>query len=68
MKMIKENISNVEDIFEMLDSLIKEQSRFNWDSFYGDREKDVPFFINAPDENLIEYFEKKGLNRRKCLN
>lgn len=41
----------------MLDSLIKEENRFNWDNFYSDRERKVPFFENKPDENLAEYFQ-----------
>jgi len=56
---LKETIYNYDDLLNMLDQLIKENSRFNWDNFYSDREKNIPFFVNHPDENLVEYFENK---------
>ncbi|WP_409302708.1 class I SAM-dependent methyltransferase [Peribacillus sp. SCS-155] len=55
-----EMIETHEDLLKMLDQLLQEQRRFDWDSFYQDRERKVPFFINSPDENLVTYF-KKGL-------
>lgn len=33
-----------------------------WDQFYADRERDVPFFVTKPDENLVEYLDR-GLVR-----
>lgn len=53
-----ETIYNYDDLLEMLDQLLKENARFDWDNFYSDRERNVPFFANHPDENLVEYFEK----------
>lgn len=50
-----------EDILNMLDALLKEQSKLNWDTFYSDRNRPVPFFVNAPDENLVQYFENNWL-------
>ncbi|WP_195575875.1 class I SAM-dependent methyltransferase [Paenibacillus sp. 1001270B_150601_E10] len=52
-----ETIYSNEDILNMLDSLLKEQSKFNWDAFYSERGRPVPFFVNAPDENLVQYFK-----------
>jgi len=57
-----ETIYCKEDIVAMLDSLLKEQSKFNWDSFYSERDRIVPFFINAPDENLVQYFNSNLLS------
>lgn len=57
-----------EDLLEMLDELLKEESHFNWDNFYSDRERKVPFFINFPDENLVNYFETKHFTAGKVLD
>ncbi|MDR4904773.1 class I SAM-dependent methyltransferase [Bacillus mycoides] len=63
---MKETISSYEDLLDMLDSLLREPTQF-WDNFYSNREKGVPFFTNKPDENLVNYFEKKLLNPGKVL-
>ncbi|MBS8264386.1 class I SAM-dependent methyltransferase [Mesobacillus boroniphilus] len=64
---MKETINSYEDLLRMLDHLLKEESEFSWDNFYSDRERKVPFFENHPDENLVEYIEKKRLNAGKAL-
>ncbi|CEG28780.1 class I SAM-dependent methyltransferase [Bacillus sp. B-jedd] len=64
---MKEVIDSYEDVLLMLDELLKEESRFNWDTFYSDRDRKVPFFANVPDENLVEYFEKNLLKPGKVL-
>ncbi|SFC55409.1 Methyltransferase domain-containing protein [Bacillus sp. OV322] len=64
---MKEAISTYDDILVMLDHLLKEQSKFNWDHFYSERDRGVPFFVNSPDENLVSYFENKILRRGKVL-
>jgi SAM-dependent methyltransferase len=63
---VKETISSYEDLLNMLDSLLREPTQF-WDDFYSNREKEIPFFTNKPDENLVSYFEKKLLNSGKVL-
>ncbi|MFK4316543.1 SAM-dependent methyltransferase [Bacillus sp. RC218] len=63
---MKETISSYEDLLNMLDSLLREPAQF-WDDFYSNREKEIPFFTNKPDENLVSYFEKKLLNSGKVL-
>lgn len=63
---MKETISSYEDLLNMLDSLLREPSQF-WDDFYSNREKEIPFFTNKPDENLVSYFEKKLLNSGRVL-
>ncbi|SFS77121.1 bifunctional 2-polyprenyl-6-hydroxyphenol methylase/3-demethylubiquinol 3-O-methyltransferase UbiG [Paenibacillus sp. BC26] len=64
---MKESILSYDDVLNMLDTLLKEQSRFNWDNFYSDREKEVPFFVNLPDENLVQYFNRGYLKSGKVL-
>ncbi|OCA81574.1 methyltransferase [Bacillus sp. FJAT-27225] len=54
---MREMIHDFDDLLLMLDELLKEQSRFDWNSFYTNREKKVPFFANNPDENLVNYFD-----------
>lgn len=41
----------------MLDSLLREPTGF-WNEFYSNREKGIPFFVNKPDENLVDYFNE----------
>jgi SAM-dependent methyltransferase len=59
---VEESIYNYDDLLVMLDNLLKEKARFNWDTFYSEREREIPFFVNAPDENLVSYYEKGLLN------
>ena len=63
---LKENINSYEDILYMLDSLLREPTEF-WDDFYYDREKKIPFFENKPDENLVNYFNKKIFKQGNVL-
>ncbi|WP_211750199.1 class I SAM-dependent methyltransferase [Paenibacillus sp. Marseille-Q4541] len=65
---MKETIQSIEDVLTMLDELLKEESKFNWNSFYSDREKPVPFFANAPDENLVQYVQTNLLKPGKALD
>ena len=64
---MKETINSYEDILMMLDHLLKEETHFNWDNFYSDRNRKVPFFENHPDENLIEYLETKKVTAGRVL-
>ncbi|MFC3209649.1 class I SAM-dependent methyltransferase [Planomicrobium okeanokoites] len=54
---MSETIRTNEDLLDMLDSLLREPSGF-WNEFYSNREKGIPFFVNKPDENLVDYFNK----------
>ncbi|MGD6873523.1 class I SAM-dependent methyltransferase [Sutcliffiella horikoshii] len=61
--MAKEIINN-EDLYEMLDGLLREPGAF-WNDFYKDRNKEIPFFkVNGPDENLVSYLENGLLPKR----
>ncbi len=64
--LLSETISSYEDLLEMLDSLLREPTTF-WNDFYADRERSIPFFANKPDENLVDYFEKKIIHPGKVL-
>ncbi|WP_409295507.1 class I SAM-dependent methyltransferase [Peribacillus sp. SCS-26] len=66
--MREEVIHSQEDILSMLDTLLEEKKRFNWDSFYEDRERKVPFFENLPDENLADYLQRGWIKQGKALD
>lgn len=63
---LSETIYNYEDLLEMLDSLLREPTKF-WNDFYEDREKEIPFFENLPDENLVNYFDRELLGSGEVL-
>ena len=63
---MKETIQSTEDILDMLDSLLREPTGF-WNEFYSNREKGIPFFVNKPDENLVEYFETRRVQPGNVL-
>lgn len=65
---MKERIHSVEDVLTMLDVLLREESKFSWNSFYSNREQPVPFFANAPDENLVQYVDTGLLKPGKALD
>lgn len=50
----------------MLDSLLRSAEPF-WNEFYANREKNVPFFENVPDENLVSYIQKESVSKGKVL-
>lgn len=62
----KEAIYQLSDILDMLDGLFRDEGKW-WDRFYSDRAKPVPFFVNSPDENLVEYFDHLPLHGGKVL-
>ncbi|MCM3733304.1 class I SAM-dependent methyltransferase [Fictibacillus nanhaiensis] len=50
-------VTKNEHVYDMLDSLLRDEGAF-WNSFYEDRNKKIPFFVDAPDENLVNYLER----------
>jgi hypothetical protein len=44
-----------EGLLELLDELVDGKSAASWDAFYADRSKQIPFFGDTPDENLVEW-------------
>lgn len=64
--MNKETIKHATDILNMLDTFMREPEPF-WNGFYRDRSKEVPFFVNQPDENLVSYFESGVLTEGSML-
>ncbi|PWR71287.1 class I SAM-dependent methyltransferase [Methanospirillum lacunae] len=61
-------IRSNEDIFLMLDDLLKKPDADWWDAFYADKTKPVPFFRCIPDENLHSYIEQNIFTRGRILD
>lgn len=61
-----ESIYTTDDLLNMLDSLMRNEGDW-WDGFYADRDKGIPFFINAPDESLVNWFERGLMKPSRVL-
>jgi cyclopropane fatty-acyl-phospholipid synthase-like methyltransferase len=61
-----EVISTPDDLLNMLDALLRNEGQW-WDTFFRDRDKPIPFFVNAPDESLVSYFEHGQMKPGKAL-
>ncbi len=59
-------VKNNDDLYELLDSLLKEPTEF-WDTFYQDKEKNIPFFCDSPDEHLVKYMDSEMIQPRNVL-
>ncbi|MGG0656643.1 class I SAM-dependent methyltransferase [Rummeliibacillus pycnus] len=64
---MKKDITNDEDLKKMLDCSLRDSETF-WNEFYSNRERNIPFFENKPDENLVSYFKLGYLNAGKALD
>lgn len=51
----------------MLDHKFRKPEQF-WDPFYSNRKRPVPFFKNAPDENLVSYYERDLIRLGKAMD
>jgi len=67
-KFDEELIVTTEDTLRMLDNIIDRRDNKWWNEFYLNRKKEVPFFKNIPDENLISYCQSHILNGGKALD
>ncbi|MCA1053784.1 class I SAM-dependent methyltransferase [Rossellomorea aquimaris] len=63
---MKETIHNEEELFDMLDTYIREPEEF-WTDFYRDRDKQIPFFKNIPDELLVSIHKDGIITKGKAL-
>lgn len=58
------DIRSVDDLLRMLDGLFE---TIEWDGFYADRERPVPFFVDEPDENLDTWLRDGPLTGGRAL-
>ncbi|MBZ8141651.1 SAM-dependent methyltransferase [Rubrivivax gelatinosus] len=43
---------------QTLDRLLESAEHTRWQGFYADRQRACPFFVDAPDENLVEWLDR----------
>lgn len=60
-------VKNNEDLYVLLDQLLREPTQF-WNDFYKDKEKKIPFFCNVPDEHLVKYVEQGMILPKRVLD
>jgi cyclopropane fatty-acyl-phospholipid synthase-like methyltransferase len=65
--MFEDLIYSEEDILKMLDSLLRKRGGEWWDNFFSNRERPCPFFVEKPDESLVDYFETGKLKAGRVL-
>jgi SAM-dependent methyltransferase len=63
-----QTIMNTDDVLEMLDGLLEKSNAKWWDDFWTDEERDVPFFLDLPDENLIDYINNRDIKIGRALD
>jgi cyclopropane fatty-acyl-phospholipid synthase-like methyltransferase len=66
--MADDPIVTQEDILKMLDAFLQKRGGEWWDNFFSDHERDCPFFIEKPDENLVAYFNTGRLKAGRVLD
>jgi SAM-dependent methyltransferase len=72
---VQRHIRTVDDVLALLDGLFApEADRWTtragdwWDGFYEDRDREVPFFVAKPDENLAGYLERGLVGPGRALD
>lgn len=60
-------VYSTDDVLEMLDTLLAERGDSWWDSFFADRSRACPFFVDVPDENLVEWHERGLISAGRAL-
>lgn len=58
------DVRSVEDLLRMLDGLFED---IEWDGFYEDRDRPIPFFADQPDENLDAWLRDGPLGKGRAL-
>lgn len=48
-------VRTADDLLTLLDDLLAGQDGARWDAFFADRAAPCPFFVDVPDENLVEW-------------
>jgi SAM-dependent methyltransferase len=61
------SIYTTDDTLRMLDRLLADRGGAWWDTFFADRAKPCPFFVDQPDENLVEWFDQGRLSPGRVL-
>jgi len=64
----EEIVKTDEEMKFLLDKFMNSRPREWWDSFYSNKDRNIPFYISAPDENLIQYIETGEIKTGKALD
>lgn len=56
-----------DDVLRMLDALLDSRGSAWWGEFFADRAKPCPFFVDWPDENLVQWFGDGTLTPGRVL-
>lgn len=59
-------IYTMDDLLTMLDNFFRDDVTW-WNNFFSDRVKGVPFFLDVPDENLVNYLEEAKIQPKRVL-
>ena len=54
---MKEFIETTDDQLRTLDAFLADRGGALWNGFFSDRAKPCPFFVEWPDESLVEWFD-----------
>jgi len=65
--MTDQSIATIGDMLALLDGLLQDRSGSWWDDFYSDRQKPCPFFVQWPDECLVQYVESGRIQAERVL-
>jgi SAM-dependent methyltransferase len=73
---VNRNIRTIEDVLSLLDGLFApDADRWTeaggadwWDTFYADRSRGVPFFVDKPDESLVAHVTNGQLAPGRALD
>jgi SAM-dependent methyltransferase len=60
-------VYSAKDVLAMLDGLLADHGGAWWNGFYADRARPIPFFVEWPDENLVEWFSRGRLGPGRVL-
>jgi len=65
--MLEQYFDTTDDERRMLDALLADRGGAWWNGFFSDRAKPCPFFVEWPDENLVEWFDSGLLTAGRVL-
>lgn len=68
MPMPQDFASMTEEQLARLDALLAEREHEKWQSFYVDRTKPRPFFVDHPDENLVQWIAEGLIPHGRALD
>jgi SAM-dependent methyltransferase len=60
-------ILTTDELLAMLDTLLADRQGQWWDELFSKRDKPIPFFVEKPDENLVQMFHSGALRSGKTL-